>query len=82
MVGKAQTTLSDVMPVVVALGPKGFYVIRPKDGESEILASFPEDLNRVAFALFETYAEPLPLSGSGRSSSNSYTTSTFTRRTS
>lgn len=60
MVGKAQTTLSDVMPVVVALGPKGFYVIRPKDGESEILASFPEDLNRVAFALFETYAEPLP----------------------
>lgn len=62
MIGKAQTTLSDVMSVVVALGPpNGLYVIRLKTGgESETLASFPEDLNRVAFALFETYAEPLP----------------------
>lgn len=60
MVVKAQTTLANMMPVVVALGSKGLYVIRLKDGESGTLASFPEDLNRVAFALSETYAAPMP----------------------
>lgn len=47
------------MLVVVVFGLKGFYVIRFKDGESEIFVSFFEDFNWVVFVFFEIYVELL-----------------------
>lgn len=71
----------DVMPVVVALGAGGLFLIRPKEGKTEVLTGFPEDFERVVEALAKTYARPMPKTWSPGNCASSSTTSTTGRPT-
>lgn len=51
---------SDIMPVVVVLGPKGLWSWNLRTGEDCFLAHFPEDFKAFVDAFTQTYAKGAP----------------------